>query len=97
MPALKQLHDTIKADSRVVILGLNLDDDQVQAKSFLANHALPWTQAYLGGRAGANQDILARYAVSFIPTYILIGPDGKLIHRGDKLDEIAKILERELR
>ena len=59
-------------------------------------HKLPWTQAYLGGRVAANDDILAHYAVSFIPTYILIGPDGKLIHRGDQFEEIAKILKREL-
>jgi hypothetical protein len=38
-----------------------------------------------------------RYAISFIPTYILLGPDGKLIHRGDNLDAVAEILRRELK
>ena len=95
-PSLGQFHDTVQADPRVAIVGLNLDDDHTQAEQFLDARKLPWTQAYLGGRVAANDDILARYAVSFIPTYILIGPDGKLIHRGDQFEEIAKILKREL-
>ena len=53
-------------------------------------------QAYLGGRAGDMGDILSRYAISSIPTFILIGPDGKLTYRGGDLDEIANIVRREL-
>ena len=53
-------------------------------------------QAYLGGRAGDMGDILSRYAISSIPTYILAGSDVKLMYRGDNLEEITKVLRREL-
>ena len=73
------------------------NDQPADAKAFLEAHSLPWAQAYLGGRASDTDDVLSRYAISFIPTYILLGPDGKLIHRGDNLDAVAEILRRELK
>jgi beta-lactamase regulating signal transducer with metallopeptidase domain/thiol-disulfide isomerase/thioredoxin len=97
LPALFRFHDTFAADNRVRIVGLNLDDDPAETRAFVEARKLPWTQAHLGGRDGDKVDILSRYAVSSIPTYILIGPDGKLIHRGGDLDEIAKVLPREPR
>jgi beta-lactamase regulating signal transducer with metallopeptidase domain/protocatechuate 3,4-dioxygenase beta subunit/thiol-disulfide isomerase/thioredoxin len=95
LPELARFHDTFAADRRVTILGLSLDDDPAEARRFLESRKLTWTQGYLGGQAGDGEDILSRYAISSIPTYILIGPDGKLIHRGDDLEEIARILRRE--
>jgi thiol-disulfide isomerase/thioredoxin/uncharacterized GH25 family protein len=97
LPALGRLHDMFGADTRLTVLGLNLDDDPAEAKGFLEARKLPWPQGYLGHRAVGNDDILSRFAISSIPEYILIGPDGKLIHRGDELDKIAEILRRELR
>jgi thiol-disulfide isomerase/thioredoxin len=97
LPALTRIHDTFEAGKRLSVLGLNLDDQPADAKAFLEAHSLPWAQAYLGGRAGDKDDVLSRYAISFIPTYILLGPDGKLIHRGDNLDAVAEILRRELK
>ena len=97
LPALLRFHDTFAADNRVRIVGLNLDDDPAETRAFVEARKLPWTQAHLGGRDGDKVDILSRYAVSSIPTYILIGPDGKLIHRGGDLDEIAKVLPRQPR
>jgi beta-lactamase regulating signal transducer with metallopeptidase domain/thiol-disulfide isomerase/thioredoxin len=94
LPALARFHDTFAASRQVTVLGLNLDDDPDEARSFLRSHNLSWTQAHLGGRAGGKDDVLSLYAISSIPTYILIGPDGKLIHRGDNLDEIARTLRQ---
>jgi thiol-disulfide isomerase/thioredoxin len=95
LPELSRFHDTFAAGGRVTVLGLNLDDDPAEVRRFLESRKLPWTQGYLGGRAGGEEEILSRYAISWIPTYILIGPDGKLIHRGDNLEEISRILQRE--
>ena len=92
LPALSRFHDTFAADNRVTVVGLNLDDEPAETKAFVEARKLPWMQAYLGGRAGDKGDILSRYAVSSIPTYIQIGADGKLIYRGNNLEEIAKAL-----
>jgi thiol-disulfide isomerase/thioredoxin len=97
LPALRRIHDTFEAGNRLSVLGLNLDDQPTDAKAFLEARSLPWAQAFLGGSASDTDDVLSRYAISFIPTYILLGPDGKLIHRGDNLDAVAEILRRELK
>ncbi len=92
LPALRRFHDTFGADNRVTIVGMNLDDAPADINTFVETHKLPWTQAYLSGRAFDPDDILSRYAISSIPTYILIGPDGRLIGRGSDPEEIARVL-----
>ena len=92
LPALERINKTYEAGKRVTVLGLNLDDQPGDASAFLETRKLSWAQAYLGGK----DDVLTRYAISFIPTYILIGPDGKLIARSDNLDEVADVLRRAL-
>ena len=44
---------------------------------------LPWLQGTLGNRAEDRDEILSRYAIGSVPTYILIGPDGTLIQRSE--------------
>ena len=92
LPALRRFHDTFGADNRVTIVGMNLDDAPADINTFVETHKLPWTQAYLSGRAFDPDDILSRYAISSIPTYILIGPHGRLIGRGSDPEEIARVL-----
>jgi beta-lactamase regulating signal transducer with metallopeptidase domain/protocatechuate 3,4-dioxygenase beta subunit/thiol-disulfide isomerase/thioredoxin len=94
LPELQRFHETFAKDNRVTVVGLNLDDDRAAAQSFLDARKLPWTQAFLGGQGGDKDDVLSRYSISSVPTYILIGPDGKLIHRGNSLEEIVEILRR---
>jgi thiol-disulfide isomerase/thioredoxin/uncharacterized GH25 family protein len=96
LPTLSRFHDTFGADNRVTIVGLNLDDDPAETKAFVEARKLLWSQAHLGGRSGDKGDILSRYAISSIPTYVLIGPDGKLIHRGADIEETTKVLQQEL-
>ncbi len=94
LPAVRKLHDAYGADKRLVVLGLNLDDDPAKARQFVKDHPLPWTQGSLGGRT--NDPVLARYPVSSVPAYVLIGPDGKLIRSGQIVEEITEVLRRAL-
>ncbi len=94
LPAVRKLHDTYGADKRLVVLGLNLDDDPAKARRFVKDHPLPWTQGSLGGRP--DDPVLARYAVSSVPAYFLIGPDGKLIQSSQSVEEIGEALRRVL-
>ena len=97
LPALGKLHDTFGADKRLAILGLNIDDDPAQARRFVADRKLPGIHASLGDRPDEQDQLLTRYAVSSVPAYILIGPDGKLVHRGSDLEEVDEVLKRLLR
>ena len=53
--------------------------------------------ASLDDRPDEQDQLLTRYAVNSVPTYILIGPDGKLLHRGSDLEEVGEMLKRSLR
>jgi thiol-disulfide isomerase/thioredoxin len=92
LPAVRRLHDTYGADKRLVVLGLNLDDDPGMARRFIEERKLPWTQGALGGLT--DNPVLARYAVSSVPAYFLIGPDGKLIRSSHSVEEIAEAVRR---
>jgi thiol-disulfide isomerase/thioredoxin len=92
LPALGRLHDAYGSDRRLVILGLNLDQDRDEARRFVESRKLPGTHGWLGGRG--DEPTLAQFAISSVPAYFLIGPDGKLIHRGASLEEIDEALHR---
>jgi len=94
LPAVRRLHDTYGASNRLVVLGLNLDDDPDKARQFVQERKLPWTQGSLG--SSTDNPILTRFAVSSAPAYFLIGPDGKLIQSGQSAEEIAEVLHRKL-
>ncbi len=94
LPAMRRLHDTYGAGKRLVVLGLNLDDDPDKARRFVQERKLPWTQGSLGGQP--ENPVLARYAVSSAPAYFLIGPDGKLIQSSQSLEEVAEAVRRAL-
>ena len=48
LPAVRRLHETHRADGRLVVLGLNLDEDPDEARKFVGRDALPWMQGFLG-------------------------------------------------
>lgn len=84
LPTIRRIHDTHGADGRFSVLGMNLDDDTDTARRFVRDHKLPWPQATLGSRP--RQDVLARYAVGAVPSYFLVGPDGKLVYSGSSAE-----------
>jgi thiol-disulfide isomerase/thioredoxin len=96
LPALRRLHETYGGEKGLAILGVNLDEDPAAAIRFVEEHRLPWSQgAPPGGRT--DDPILSRFGVGSVPTYVLIGPDGKLIRRSENLDEIDEVVRRHLR
>ena len=61
---------------------------------FQEKRKLPWTQGFLGeGIQGAIPD---RYGARAIPALVLVGPDGKIVARGMRGEEIQKVVAREL-
>ena len=92
LPGAPQGPRPVRAGDRLTVLGLSLDDDPARVKQLVEREKLPWLQGTLGNQAEDRDEILSRYAIGSIPTYILIGPDGKLIRRSDSLDEIKEAL-----
>jgi uncharacterized GH25 family protein/thiol-disulfide isomerase/thioredoxin len=89
LPQLREVHGTHGKSGRLSVLSINVDADNAAAQSFLKAHPLPWTQGLL--EDGLESQVLTRSGVSSIPTYMLIGPDGKLI---DKYYSVEKLKEK---
>jgi thiol-disulfide isomerase/thioredoxin len=88
VPAVKALHERF-AGRGLGVLGLSLDEDADAWKAAVKRMDLPWPQGRLAGD-GAS-------AVSGVPTYWLLGPDGKIVAKGYDPDEIAKALQERLK
>ena len=76
----------------LLVVGANLDQDLGRAKAFLSERKLPWEHALLGD--WSSTDVPKRFAVSSVPTYVLIGPDGRVLAHEFSLTAIAAILDK---
>jgi len=79
------------------IIGVSLDSDRDKLDAFLKQQdGMTWPQ-YFDGKGWGNQ-LAAKYGVQAIPFALLIGPDGKIIGkelRGEELeDAVAKAVAK---
>jgi thiol-disulfide isomerase/thioredoxin len=90
----EQLRRQFGDDEKLVVVGVNLDADQERARDFPATRQLPWRHAMLGD--WSTTDIPKRYAVSSIPAYVLIAPDGRILAQEYSLDKVAAMLQEQI-
>jgi thiol-disulfide isomerase/thioredoxin len=76
----------------LVVVGANLDEDVRRAKEFLRDRKLRREHALSGD--WSSTDVPKRFAVSSIPTFVLVGPDGRIVAHENSLDAIAAILDK---
>ncbi|HVU36149.1 MAG TPA: TlpA disulfide reductase family protein [Opitutaceae bacterium] len=83
-------------DKGFEIVGVSLDKDESQLKSFLAEHKMTWPQ-YFDGQYWQTK-LATKYGITSIPATYLIGPDGKIVAkdlRGEALDqELGRLLAK---
>lgn len=91
MPALKAAVDE-HSESPLVVVGLNLDDDKTAAQNVAKDQGLTWSQNYLG----SESDLARQMAISTVPAYYLIGPDGKLVGSANAWQAMEKLLNQHL-
>ena len=66
------------------IVGVSLDSDRAKLDDFLKKHdGMAWPQ-YFDGEGWQNK-LAQKYAVESIPFAVLVGPDGKIIDKGENL------------
>ncbi len=87
MPKLRATIDR-HSDAQLVVVGLNVDEDSTMAKAVAKQQRLVWAQNY----PGPHSDIIKQLAISSVPAYYLIGPDGKLAGSANQWEEMEKIL-----
>ena len=94
IPQLQAMHDAFGSDERFAILSLSVDEKIEEPRKFQEKRKLPWSQAFLGG--GIHGPIPGKFGVVAIPAFVLIGPDGKIVDRGMRGDDIKKAVAKAL-
>jgi peroxiredoxin len=93
LPTMMKLQKKYEKDG-LVIVGVSVDTDAKKAQSFVARHAIPWSQTALGP---IDSNPVARlYNVNSTPTIILIGRDGKVIGRDIAANDLEKSISEVL-
>lgn len=103
MPLSKQLHERF-AGKRVVFLGLAGERKAGAAEVLAAarQHGNDFPQMLdLKETAEGGEKVASRYQVSWIPTVLVVGPDGRLLHaakslEGEAFEATAKVIEAAL-
>ncbi|NOG52926.1 MAG: TlpA family protein disulfide reductase [Planctomycetes bacterium] len=76
MQGLEELTEFFKDDKRIAVYCINAwEDDPAKAVEYFKEHE------YSCGLLLGGDDVADAYGVSGIPTYYLVGPDGKVLYR----------------
>ena len=94
IPQLQAVHQAFGNDKNFAILSLSVDEKIDEPKAFQEKRKLPWAQAFLG--AGIQGPTPGKFGVRAIPAFVLVGPDGKIVARGMRGDDIKKAVEKAL-
>lgn len=94
IPQLQAVHDVFGKDARFAILSLSVDEKIEEPMKFQEKRRLPWSQAFLG--AGIHGPTPGSFGIRAIPAFVLVGPDGKIVARGMRGDDIKKEVARAL-
>jgi thiol-disulfide isomerase/thioredoxin len=92
-PCLESMPDMLETANKMVaqpvtFVGLNIDQDSTQATKLVEQQGWSWSQNYLGD----NSEMSRQLAISSVPTYFLIGPDGLLAASSTEWTKIKKEL-----
>jgi RNA polymerase sigma factor (sigma-70 family) len=94
LPQLQAVHDTFGNDKRFAILSVSVDEKIDEPRKFQETRKLPWTQAFLGG--GIHGPTPGKFGIRAIPAFVLVGPDGRIVARGMRGEEIKKAVAKAL-
>ena len=93
LPEVQQLADKYLSDGRLTVLPMSLDADRDVLRRFVQEHKLSGTQGFLGDWSATQ--VPTQLGISSLPTYLLIGAEGKLILKAYSTEQITEKL-REL-
>lgn len=94
MPYLEAVSEKHGSD-KFITIGINVDEKIDDAKAYLKKKASHYKQVYAGDLK-LHEAMSNAYGIESIPAIWLIGPDGKILARDLKGDNIAKEVEKAL-
>lgn len=93
MPNLQKLQEEFGEDPRFALVGLSCDSDAASAKRYVESNAFSWTQAWVGGGTGKTA---SAYTARVLPALFLIAPDGRVLAKDLRGDDLRKAVARAL-
>jgi peroxiredoxin len=88
-PNVLKAYQTFK-DKGFTVLGVSLDDNAGKWKKAIGDDHMPWTE--LSDLKGWKNDVALYYGVQAIPWNILIDPQGRIVAKGLRGEELFKKL-----
>jgi thiol-disulfide isomerase/thioredoxin len=95
MPNLKAVYDAHGQDERLAMISLSIDQSAGDAQDYASQNGMTWFQGFLPGVW--DSPLLMKYGVTGIPSIWLIGPDGKVIAKDLRGDDIETAVETALK
>ena len=92
IPQLQAVHDAFGKDERFAILSLSVDEKVDEPRQFQEKRKLAWAQGFIG--EGIHSAIPGSFGVRAIPAFVLVGPDGKIVAKGMRGDDIKQEVAR---
>jgi peroxiredoxin len=92
LPNVKKIHEKFAARGLTVV-SISFDRDAETARKFAADKQMNWAQVW--AEKADKGPIADLYGVGGIPATFLIGPDGKVVERDLRGEELVEAVERE--
>ncbi|MEX0677479.1 MAG: carboxypeptidase regulatory-like domain-containing protein, partial [Pirellulales bacterium] len=90
MPALGDIQKQFGGNPRFAMISLACDQQPEPARRYVEENALNWTHAFAGAAGAGIGGVAAKYTVRSLPGTFLVGPDGLVLAknlRGDQLKQ----------
>ncbi len=94
IPHLQEVYEKFGRDDRFALLSLSVDEEIDAPRAFQETRQLPWDQGFLG--EGIHSPTLQGFGVRAIPALVLVGPDGTIVARGMRGDQIREAVAEAL-
>lgn len=94
VPNLKGIYDKYGNDPRFVMIGMAVDQSAELPKDFVQKNGIAWVQGYVGDFQHA--DVAKSYGVRSYPSLWLIGPDGKVLAKAMRVEQLRPEIEKAL-
>lgn len=82
---MKQLH---KDKPALKIISVSCDKNLADWKEAMQEEKMPWTQVVLSQNPKLKEQAVSAYHIQFIPSLVLIAPDGTIAYAASSAQEI---------
>ncbi len=92
MPNIRKVYEKY-GKKNLIVLGVNVWDEHAAAIKCIDDHKMVWDHIY----ASENDEIKTLYGITGIPTLMLFAPDGTIVDRTFRGEEMVKKMDEYLK